>query len=455
MAIRKNGIVKRLQPIPNTTPKRGPVANRKPAASKPAAPKPAAARPPAPARAAAAAGKTVSNAGKIIGKGVQAVKGNGIIKGVTRQQGVAASVGRVASRLVGPAFVAHDAIDRNRNRQQPFFGRAVPTALGSAATGWAGARAGSVAGAKLGSMLGPKGALVGGIAGGLGGGLLGYDAGSGLMDAAYETAIKKPGGASTKSQTIGNGKGGVTKPRGGTPKPQGGNKPLNQVTPKQAAGYVRLGQAQPSDVGNRNSGTARMPGGNTPRPAAPRARLASPAIGAPIHARPQAFGAAQGGLGGSADAPGSVYAPQVPQRPSTPGQAVQQAAAASETYRDGGKGLYQGTEEYRNAVGGSGNPLLNRFRQDMGLDPATGARQDAAPTPQELPAENPYAGIGDLRGLSIKDNVPAVAQNPELAGTPNAQYQGNDEPGKLGQADDPLRALAELLFKNKLKISVN
>jgi hypothetical protein len=67
------------------------------------------------------------------------------------------------------------------------------------------------------------------------------------------------------------------------------------------------------------------------------------------------------------------------------------------------------------------------------------------PITDDIPtAENPYAGIGDLRGLSIKDNVPAVAQNPELAGTPNLQYEGNDEPGKLGQADDPMRALAEL-----------
>jgi hypothetical protein len=206
-------------------------------------------------------------------------------------------------------------------------------------------------------------------------------------------------------------------------------------------------------AGAREANLARI--NSDPRFAAPQPAPRSPAIGAPIHARPAAFGAAQGGLGGSADAPGSVYAPKVPQRPSTPGQAVQQAAAASETYRDGGKGLYQGTEEYRKAVGGSGNPLLNRFRQDMGLDPETGARQDAAPTPQELPAENPYAGIGDLRGLSIKDNVPAVAQNPELAGAPNLQYEGNDEPGKLGQADDPIRALAELLLRNKLKISVN
>jgi hypothetical protein len=61
----------------------------------------------------------------------------------------------------------------------------------------------------------------------------------------------------------------------------------------------------------------------------------------------------------------------------------------------------------------------------MGLDPTTGARQ-GAPTPQ--------------------------AMSPEA---PSQQYQGNDEPGRLGQAQDPMRALAEMLFKNKLKISVN
>jgi hypothetical protein len=50
--------------------------------------------------------------------------------------------------------------------------------------------------------------------------------------------------------------------------------------------------------------------------------------------------------------------------------------ASSETYRDGGKGLYQGSKEYRDKVGGSGNPLLNRFRQDMGRDTGSGSKAE-------------------------------------------------------------------------------
>jgi hypothetical protein len=37
----------------------------------------------------------------------------------------------------------------------------------------------------------------------------------------------------------------------------------------------------------------------------------------------------------------------------------------------------------------------------------------------------------------------------------SAQYDGNDEPGRLGQAENPMQALMELLKKNKLKIQVN
>jgi hypothetical protein len=50
--------------------------------------------------------------------------------------------------------------------------------------------------------------------------------------------------------------------------------------------------------------------------------------------------------------------------------------SSNETYRDGGKGLYQGSKEYRDKVGGSGNPLLNRFRKDMGRNTDTGAKTD-------------------------------------------------------------------------------
>jgi hypothetical protein len=59
--------------------------------------------------------------------------------------------------------------------------------------------------------------------------------------------------------------------------------------------------------------------------------------------------------------------------------------SAKETYRDGGKGLYQGSKAYRAALakknGGqsSGNPLLDRFRKDMGRNPATGQKPTSKP----------------------------------------------------------------------------
>jgi hypothetical protein len=105
-------------------------------------------------------------------------------------------------------------------------------------------------------------------------------------------------------------------------------------------------------------------------------------------------------------------------------------APASETYRDGGKGLYQGTQAYRDAVGGSGNPLLNRFRSGMGLDPATGARPQQEGQPQQAPT--------------------AANAEPKMS----AQYDGNDEPGRLGQAENPMKSLMDLLNRRKLSISV-
>ena len=59
--------------------------------------------------------------------------------------------------------------------------------------------------------------------------------------------------------------------------------------------------------------------------------------------------------------------------------------SAKETYRDGGKGLYQGSKAYRAALakksGGesSGNPLLDRFRKDMGRNAATGEKPTSKP----------------------------------------------------------------------------
>jgi len=86
----------------------------------------------------------------------------------------------------------------------------------------------------------------------------------------------------------------------------------------------------------------------------------------------------------------SVHAPRVENvAPAFP------VAPASETYRDGGKGLYQGTKAYRDAIGGSGNPLLNRFRRDMGLDPATGNRASAPTRAQDRIPHNPGATISE------------------------------------------------------------
>lgn len=62
------------------------------------------------------------------------------------------------------------------------------------------------------------------------------------------------------------------------------------------------------------------------------------------------------------------------------------APKSSETYRDGGQGLYQGSQEYRDKVGGSGNPLLNRLRRDMGRDEKTGEKPNAIPKANDKPA---------------------------------------------------------------------
>jgi hypothetical protein len=80
------------------------------------------------------------------------------------------------------------------------------------------------------------------------------------------------------------------------------------------------------------------------------------------------------------------------------------APKASETYRDGGRGLYQGSKEYRDKVGGSGNPLLNRFRKEMGLDQATGQRADAPTVAKEAPKQEPKAA-SKSGGEGVKDSL--------------------------------------------------
>ena len=78
--------------------------------------------------------------------------------------------------------------------------------------------------------------------------------------------------------------------------------------------------------------------------------------------------------------------------------------SAKETYRDGGKGLYQGSKAYRAALakknGGqsSGNPLLDRFRKDMGRNPATGAK----------PTSKPASKSGSSAGSTFANNRLAI-----------------------------------------------
>jgi hypothetical protein len=83
--------------------------------------------------------------------------------------------------------------------------------------------------------------------------------------------------------------------------------------------------------------------------------------------------------------------------------------SSNETYRDGGKGLYQGSKEYRDKVGGSGNPLLNRFRKDMGRDTDTGAKTDGV---GPVSSGSNYAKSKDVSQAQSDANKARVKQGP-------------------------------------------
>lgn len=101
------------------------------------------------------------------------------------------------------------------------------------------------------------------------------------------------------------------------------------------------------------------PNDNLPKAAKPKA---APKPQAPAPSRPAA----------------AASAPK-PAAPMPKSSGTSKPSPASESYRDGGKGLYQGSKEYRDKVGGSGNPLLNRLRKDMGRDTSTGDRVSPSP----------------------------------------------------------------------------
>jgi hypothetical protein len=177
-------------------------------------------------------------------------------------------------------------------------------------------------------------------------------------------------GATTKAQTIGGAK----------PAPKPAAKPKPTVADYQDA---------QGNTYDGNSGQLKV--------AAPKLR--SPAIGAPVHAKPSAFGSAQG------IATGSAYVSSIPQRPSTPGQAVQQQA-------------------------------------------------------------NPYQAMGDIRGqqipeVPIQQDAPMTAGQQEYGGQ---KLQGVDNNGvdmerrrAFLDADnslDGMKAVRDLLNRRKLSIAV-
>ena len=179
-------------------------------------------------------------------------------------------------------------------------------------------------------------------------------------------------------------------------------------------------------------------------PAAPRPK--SPAVGAPIHASPQNFGSVSkiqdGVMSGAGTSP---YAPQA-------GAAPKPNTPQPSSYRDGGKGLYKGSEEYVKATGGNYNPLMQRT---FGYQ--TGGQPTAQPAPGTAPQSNDKVNTPDQRDQYVspagKEYYGPGYGAPQPKVSP--QYNGNDEPGALGQAENPMKLLSDLLNRKKLSISVS
>ena len=164
-----------------------------------------------------------------------------------------------------------------------------------------------------------------------------------------------------------------------------------------------------------NTGRLRTAANRSPASADAPTTFRSPALSAPVHSKPQDFG--------------SAYAPQA-------GQAPRPNAPVASSYRDGGKGLYKGSEEYVKATGGNYNPLMQRT---FGYQ--TGGQPGAAQAPGTPPQSNDKVNTPDQRGQFV---------SPEMS----PQYKGNDEPGALGQAENPMAALGQMLLQRK-KLSIS
>jgi len=142
----------------------------------------------------------------------------------------------------------------------------------------------------------------------------------------------------------------------------------------------------------------------------PTPRPKSPAVGAPIHASPQNFGSVSkiqdGVMSGAGTSP---YAPQA-------GAAPKPNTPQPSSYGADGKSLYN--------AGKGDNPLMQRtFGYQTGQHPGAQQPQPAAPAQPQQPM--------------------------------SPQYNGNDEPGALGQAENPMKLLSDLLNRKKLSISVS
>ena len=153
------------------------------------------------------------------------------------------------------------------------------------------------------------------------------------------------GGSRTKAETIGGAK------------------------PQPAASRPSAGRPTSRFAGARDANLKRI--NNDPRFAAPTGKPSTQSNNTSTSNR-------RSNSGGSSSSTTSTRTTS----PTSSSPTLSKIPTVNETYRDGGKGFYQGTEEYRNKVGGSGNPLLNRFRKDMGRDEATGDKVSNITNPE-------------------------------------------------------------------------
>lgn len=234
-----------------------------------------------------------------------------------------------------------------------------------------------------------------------------------------QKGVPTSGGSATKSETI------------------GGSKSKSKTTAKKSKDSAQSPIPASKDLMNSGSTDARFkpsaPSKPKPSPSAPRSGSSAPQRSSSSASTPSPSKAPSGGS--------------------------KAAASSSDTYRDGGKGLYQGTKEYRDSVGGSGNPLLNRFRKDMGRDEGTGnITKPEAPKPgsavtKDAPNGKPYYGpaygerSGPAKPASPGDKKPDVGYKPKSINAPD--YSSSKTTNRTGTAFGAKNNLLEELRKRR------